>query len=581
METADKETKTIIHNVPLVGTWKINSREELQYFLALLLEFDETKCQDDEQLDNDVSFVILNELLDGKYPMTIFVENLYVDRVYRDSYYLYYSSKHKRYRRFCKRISIFNKNFAQKTFTSIPEEDLEQAFMGTMVIRPLSQGGIGRSLLNPFFFTPSNSFIRLAKYKVVVWGKQLEVQAFPFSMQDGETTTCSETVILNLMDYFSRKYQDYKFAFPSEISGIIDRHGYERKLPSRGLSFFEISRVFSEVGFFPRLYSDESFSNISQLKHNMHYYIESGIPVAIGVEKPDPIASHAITCIGHVGVKNRKKRIQKCQLRSTGGGDLWVADTADIIDEYIFMDDGKTPYKRYRWGQFDDKTKKIISSNQDAFGEDRSTFEGYRLKSMMIPLYKRMFLEAEDAVDIFLENLGNERVGIARFLKDYYGEDTNIGSPENPLVARVFLASSRHFRQVRIEDMQKQHNQALNAYTAVLFPKFVWVCEVYTVDSYCKSNPRAIGEIVLDATASKFDMDRIIIFHYPNNIRISDYREINDIDFYPNEFDKLLKERCNSFEPNYFKKLDKWTTLKPYDHNLMKPSKVFDCKEGK
>ncbi len=46
------------------------------------------------------------------------VEYPYVDRIYRDSYYLYYSSKYGRYSRDCVRVSIFSERIRDTDFRS-------------------------------------------------------------------------------------------------------------------------------------------------------------------------------------------------------------------------------------------------------------------------------------------------------------------------------------------------------------------------------------------------------------------------------------------------------------------------------
>ena len=326
-------------------------------------------CIDSEQFDSyksiydsDSSYRLLFDMLKKNIPFTVFLSNYYVDRFYRDSYYIYYASKLSQYSRFCKRIFLFKGIISTEEFEKSIEKTLEKRFMGTMVIRPLSHGKIGRSLLNPYYFADRKSFMRYAIYNVVVLSKQLRVYAFPFSMQDGETTTCAEVTILNLIDYFSRKYQDYKIALPSEVFERVDRHGYERSLPTKGLKYSEISRVFSEIGFYPRLYSALSFQNEYQFKRNMHYYIESGIPVAVGIQSIDTKALHSITCIGH-GEKRLDEETMKRRVRVSYNGKIdndpiWIIDTADLYDEYIVMDDGKSPYSKYAWKKINEYNKK-------------------------------------------------------------------------------------------------------------------------------------------------------------------------------------------------------------------------------
>lgn len=578
MESLEKNDSNQYLDVdkPLINSFSINNEDELNYFLVVILfELDQDKFDPETLYDSDSSYRIMYDLLKDKCPLQILVEDYYVDRVYRDSFYLYFASKYKQYSRFCKRLFLFKESFGDKEFYDYTDKELQKIFMGTIVIRPLNQGRIGRSLLNPRFFTPENSCIRCARYKVVLGGIELNIDAFPFSMQDSETTSCAEITIINMLDYFSKRYQNYSCALPSDIFRIIDRHGFERTLPTKGLRYSEISRVFSEMGFYPRLYFSETAKEKLRFKSNMHYYVESGIPVEIGLKRVEENDLHAITCIGHVKanvdeayIKNNAKI--KCISNKYSSNDgLCVIDTADLISDYIFMNDGQTPYKIYTWNTTDtynqgdcvsdEKTNSSmpLPSKISVFGSE------FEPRNIMVPLYKRMFLEAEDAFDIFTNNLIDDEVGISWFIsqKDDF---KSLGTENNPLIVRVFLASSRHFRQARVADMEKT-SKASELYLNVPLPKFVWVCELFTAEGYCKDHPEAIGELVLDATSSKNDVNSVIIRHYFNYISVCDYEDSSML------FDKSVKERFNEEGGPVFFLMDKWRPIKAYDHNLHMP----------
>lgn len=56
-------------------------------------------------------------------------------------------------------------------------------------------------------------------------------------------------------------------------------------------------------------------------------------------------------------------------------------------------------------------------------------------------------------------------------------------------------------------------------YQNLYCPRFVWICELYSYSSYYQSSPKAIGEIVADATARQTgntdSLDGIVLIHYP------------------------------------------------------------------
>ena len=62
----------------------------------------------------DTSYKILYLLLKNILPLTVLVEEKYIDKIYRDSYYMHFSCKHGEYSRFCKRLFVFSGNIFEK-----------------------------------------------------------------------------------------------------------------------------------------------------------------------------------------------------------------------------------------------------------------------------------------------------------------------------------------------------------------------------------------------------------------------------------------------------------------------------------
>ncbi len=527
----------------------IDSGPLLMSFLLDVLGFGDY-IESEESLNNDSSYRILFSLLSKMKKLTIAIEEKYVDRTYRDSYYMHFSCKHGEYGRFCKRLFVFCGNvfeeIAKKKFSQFDAGELQQKFVGTIVIRPLRQGKVGRSLINPYFvLEKTDTYLRYAKYSVTIYGMRFQINAFPFSMQDGETTTCAEITILNLMDYFSRKYSDYKSILPSEIAQIVGEDDFERTLPSRGLKYSTITKVFSEVGFYPRLYGRNVFADMSQFKRMMHYYIESGIPVAIGA-KVDEKTKHSIVCIGHgkINYGNIGKKIYAVY-DTTLGDHIWFIDSADLCNNYIVMDDGHIPYENSEW-------KIQTNSLNDIKKSDKCMLGNYEPEMLMVPLYKRMFLEAQDAYDICTSTLASNQVGIRKFYPE-------LGTKENPVIIRLFMCSSRNFKQRRIINFSSKNNEVKERYHGLRLPRFVWVCEIYDKEGYCEG--KAKGEIVIDATASPEEGTKsVLLFHYPYYILLCK-KNVENVD--------KLFDAAEEFE-----KVHQWETFDGYDHNLFPPEKI-------
>lgn len=540
----------------LQSVYTIESHDELVTFLMEILAIKDN-VDSEEELQEKNSYRILYYLLEKIQVFTVVVEDKYVERVYRDSYYMYFSSKHAQYDRFCKRLFLFQGNILEGialggyAFPDMNTELLQERFIGTVVIRPLQEGKIGRSLINPYFITDTeNTYLRYAEYSASIFGKQLRINAFPYSMQDGETTTCAEITILNLLDYYSQKYSEYKYILPSEITDIVVKNGYERTLPSKGLGYAVITKVFSEAGFYPRLYGNDMFQEMSKFKRIMHYYIESGIPVALGVKNVINYTAHSIVAIGHGKIRKdiigqKKHAVYDDEFKEH----IWVIDSADLCEEYIIMDDGQIPYSKYQWK----------SQVQEGLSSFKYTLGNYEPVTLMVPLYKRMFLEAEDAYDICTTVLCSKIIGIRRFCPE-------LGLKDNPAIIRLFMASSRNFKHKRISGFRKTNEEVRAHYIETLFPRFVWVCEIYSKESYCEE--KVIGEIVVDATASPYDNDKILIAHYPYYIMAC---KTESVDMKREDFKEMTQEEMDI--DNLFDKVHSWEPFDGYAHNLFKPQK--------
>lgn len=121
--------------------------------------------------------------------ITIVLENYYVDRVYRDSYYNFFSNKHLEFERNSKRITFFQGDVSTDIFQN--NGNLQVALIGNAVIRPIFPGTIGRTIIAPEKFKHNKAYIRTAKFSQTLLGHKLILKGFPFSSQDAETMSCA------------------------------------------------------------------------------------------------------------------------------------------------------------------------------------------------------------------------------------------------------------------------------------------------------------------------------------------------------------------------------------------------------
>lgn len=457
-------------------------------------------------------------------PFSIVLDHNYVDKVYRDSFYRYFSSKHAETPRNCKRLAFFSGEVEYEDFYSVVgHQKLQANFIGFTVIRPIAPGAMGRTLIDPKKLNLPNGYLRTTTFDTVIMGAKLKVDAFPFSSQDTEIMTCAETSVWDLVEYYGTRYPEYKIIYPSDIANCLQKASFERSLPSRGLRFTQISILLKEFGFSPRIYFRGGGYNLNDFKRLFHYYVESGIPLVVGIEglMNNQPTGHAIVCIGH-GENNGAQVINE-------QNGLVFLDSADFVDNYFIMDDNQTPYDT---GSFNQVVPYLTAAN---------------ITGIVVPLYKRIFLDAADASSYIYEILTDADYGVLQALHNYVGEGAYAGR-NNPLVVRIFLTSSRSFKTYR----SVHSNQKLaHLYSNISLPKFIWVAEISTYDLFQKGE--VFGEVIVDATATRYSYDKLIALHYPG---LLGYRE-------PNESEKVIFDMIKN---SYYKDLA--NTYPMYINNL-------------
>lgn len=428
----------------------------------------------------------LASLIDAlREDLYVVIEYPYVDRVYRDSYYNYYASKHFTYQRDCIRVSIFDGKIKYADFLNADQHNsLNDKYLGYFVLRPTINALFGRSIINPSAFEESDFKICSCKTDSLVNGVKLSVEGFPHSSQDGETIKCAETTIWGIMEYFGNKYADYKPALPAQIHKTIERFSFQRQLPSNGLTMDQISFALKEFGFGTRIYSNDAYS--LELFSIIDSYVESGIPIMIGLQSGD--VGHVVVAIG----KQYREivdwdNVQKKTI-AINGNEVDYYETSSIPSKYVVQDDNLIPYR-------------LISLDVPGSHYDEKELKEYEIDSIVIPLYPKIYLETVIAKQLALQILKEEHLGFQ------FGTE---------FVFRFYLTSNRSFKN-HITKNTKIDEDLKKTILLTKMPKFIWVSEFYDKEEYNKKEKTALGIIILDATeANQESIDALIFAGYPD-----------------------------------------------------------------
>ena len=494
-------------------TFNLNETDINELFVRLIKEYP-LYFQEPERIKEIIYLFKVNE----SDTITMVIESDYVDRQYRDSYYFYFSQKYSNYERNCIRLAFFEGELKYKDFMSYMPKIGKDILIGTVVLRPLNVGNIGHTLLNPHKLK-INGYVQTCKFKTMICGRKFTIRAFPYLTQDNETMTCAETALFNLIQYYSEKYCEYRILMPSEILRTLEESSYERVLPSQGVDDVHMAKVLQAGHFYPRLYPYES-EEAEGFEELFYAYVESGIPFILGLPQ------HAVICIGHGSVDFK---MDHHKLRDIVSSDIFEnkkiynISTARLVDEYIFMDDNEAPYiistidkltvryyensdisyeeeeiEKEDYGENnesdlgDNQSKEQMVYTEDAISGMKRCFD-----SLLVPLYKRIFLDASRAKSIFEEHFLHNPDFIEK-LQEAYGDNTWGYSEDNPLVWRMYLASSNSYKEFKCKT-------ALNTdifiyYSSQPYPRFIWVLEIGTISTFSEHEARV--EILLDATSS-------------------------------------------------------------------------------
>lgn len=407
----------------------------------------------------------LNEMRDD---LLVVKECGYVDRAYRNSYYDYYSTKLRPYNRNCVRLSFFDSG-VDNDFLLDNSENTKNHYLGFLVLRP-QQKCIGRNIISPLAMKVSQPILVCkARIDSSCYGIKLEAEGFPHASQDAETMTCAQTTIWMLMEYFGNKYSCYHPTVSSEIERILTPFVFERQLPSRGLTYNQVSVALREFGLGTKIYGlPQKYTTGQQAHFNelLACYIESGVPLAIALTGNGN--GHAVVCEGREDI-DKHDVVKRAQ--NFNGKTIYSWNDTVANSRFIFNDDNFPCYQ----------SDFLLKPCERYKGLKRPDLAAMQICQFIAPLYNKVYMDADMAVS-------ESKQMVTKMVPSIDG-----------CVVRTLLTSSRTFRE-HIAHIGSFSDGQRKALLKIAMPKFIWLTEVSTPDQFFQNKVRAI--LLLDATGS-------------------------------------------------------------------------------
>jgi len=360
----------------------------------------------------------------------------------------------------------------------------DAAYLGYMVLRPVSNGVVGRAVLQP---PPqiSNKGATLATIvdRVSFFGTELHVRGAPFCQQDGEFVRCAHAAA-------------WICHYTSYGRGIVPRHvtaklveysptvlSFDRPLPSTGMNYHQMQAVFNRIGQPALMYALGSLPTVqgveeptaprpdapggewdTRLFSVICRYLNSGFPVLVGT------LEHAFVVVGYY----------EEQVGS------------DKLIRFIACDDQVGPYE-------------VI---------DNPLQDGHRgpWEALMIPLPPRAWLAGEAAENDAYETLFGLQFGSMKNIPQAW-IDLGQRVAADDVSLRTMLIPGREYKQKLLA--QTRPVDVVRELRLARLSNWVWVVEAHDRAARTAGNPCVLAEFVYDSTSFEVPKPNRLAVSYP------------------------------------------------------------------
>jgi len=410
---------------------------------------------------------------------SLVVESPYTDGDFLDDYAAYYAKCYTDYPRRCSRIHFFRRAVSEEEFYGLLIKDLEEnerialcsEYLGFIVVRPLPQAIIGRTVLRTYSRDSGRrNYECVRRYPVNLFGLPLQINGLAFQEQDTVLAACATCALWSAFHKMADLFGT-PIPTPAAITSQATQSGHlGRPTPQHGLRIEQMCDGIRAVGLEAEVLD---FRKDIQEQHApplslMYSYLRMGLPVILVADIPDHDL-HAITLTGFSAgsVRVIEKEIP---------GDTGIIPLVGLrIDELYGHDDQTGPHARLK--VVNDSGSKWCAFRLRSSLPSEAGGPLIDLAAVVIPVYSKIRLTFLDV----LEEVTPLHTVLSRVL------------PESGEVEwDLHLILSNHYKK-ELKSDPSLSSEAKESLLLVHHPRFWW-------RAVMRVNGRAFCEVLCDAT---------------------------------------------------------------------------------
>ncbi|HHL2168718.1 TPA: hypothetical protein ACQ3YX_001067 [Pseudomonas aeruginosa] len=255
---------------------------------------------------------------------SVLLEFDYIDKDFLEDFTRYYAKRYKNDGHHCARMHFFANTIDHRCITSVLDggleaegiaDQLQSAYLGFMVIKPLPKTFIGKTCLKVMSDKvefPARKRRMWRTYDVDLFGIKLSVDSIAFQEQDKVVAACATTAIWSALHALRwRSVRSIRSCSEITMSALNDGDGSSNSFPNTGLSSEQILRSIDAEGLRHHM---ESMLKVDQSRFfsSVIGHIDSQLPLifvgdVFGVEEErrahkgilEYRGSHAICILGY------------------------------------------------------------------------------------------------------------------------------------------------------------------------------------------------------------------------------------------------------------------------------------------